>query len=424
MSFEEDDLESGLKIIGEVNPSSRSCAIGFFVRTGSRDENPGESGLSHFLEHMVFKGSETRDSTKVNKELDLIGASSNAFTSEENTVYYGSVLPEYLPRMIDLFGDILRPALREADFAMEKKVILEEIEMYEDQPGWKIFETAKSHFFGTHPLSHSVLGTKESVSALKTTGMHEYFDRRYVAGNVTVAVAGNFEWNKVRSQLMRVCDAWPEGVARRNDIRQTTGTGEFLVEPKADVKQEYVVFVTPGPPAAHHLRYAATLLAMVLGDAGNSRLHWGLVDTADAESADCSYQEYDGTGAYYVSLVCTPEKSEANIAKVQKILAELQAKGITDDELNQARNKALARLVRASEKPSTRMMAIGSDWTYLKHYRSLDEEIRNYEKVNQHSLKQLIDRYSCLHPTVVALGPQKKIVNPFGLTKVREKAKI
>lgn len=122
MSFEEDDLESGLKIIGEVNPSSRSCAIGFFVRTGSRDENPGESGLSHFLEHMVFKGSETRDSTKVNKELDLIGASSNAFTSEENTVYYGSVLPEYLPRMIDLFGDILRPALREADFAMEKRL--------------------------------------------------------------------------------------------------------------------------------------------------------------------------------------------------------------------------------------------------------------------------------------------------------------
>ena len=424
MAFEQDELENGLQIIGESNPAARSCSIGFFVRTGSRDEGLDESGLSHFLEHMVFKGSETRDSIEVNRELDRIGASSNAYTSEESTVYYGSVLPEYLPRLIDLLSDILRPSLRESDFKMEKKVILEEIEMYEDQPAWKIFDTAKTQFFGSHPLAHSVLGTPESVTALTAKGMHDYYKRRYVSGNVTVALAGNFDWGSVRGPLARACHNWEDGVARRNDIRQTTGTGSFTVEAKASVQQQYVVLVNPGPPAAHHLRYAANLLAMALGDSGNSRLHWGLVDTADAESADCSYQEYDGTGAYYVSFVSNGDKAESNLAKIQKILAELQAKGISDDELNQARNKALARLVRASEKPSTRMMAIGNDWTYLKHYRSLDEEIRNYEKVNQHSLKQLIDRYPCLHPTVVAHGPEKKIINPFGAVKAREKAKI
>lgn len=424
MHFEQDELENGLQIVGEMNPASQSVAIGFFVRTGSRDEMPEESGVSHFLEHMVFKGSETRDSIEVNRELDRIGASSNAYTSEENTVYYGAVLPEYQPRLLALLGDILKPSLRTEDFDMEKKVILEEIEMYEDQPAWKLFDTARTKFFGTHPLAHSVLGSKESIQAMTPKQMREYFQRRYVAGNITVAAAGNFEWDTLRSQVESICAHWDEGVARRTEIRQTTGTGEFLVETRDSVQQEYVALVNPGPPAAHHLRYAANLLSMVVGDAGNSRLHWTLVDHADAESADCNYQEYDGTGAFYISFVCNPGKTEANLAKVKALLAELQAKGISDDELNQARNKALARLVRSSEKPINRMMTVGNDWTYLKHYRSLDEEIRNYEKVNQHALKQLIDRYPCLHPTIVAHGPEKKLINPFSAAKPREKSKL
>ncbi len=424
MHFEQDELENGLQIVGEMNPASQSVAVGIFVRTGSRDEQPEESGVSHFLEHMVFKGSETRDSLEVNRELDRIGASSNAYTSEENTAYYGAVLPEYLPRLLELLGDILSPALRTADFDMEKKVILEEIEMYEDQPAWKLFDTARTKFFGSHPLAHSVLGSKESIHAMTADQMRDYYHKRYVAGNITIAAAGNFDWNSYRGQVENICRDWNEGVARRTEIRQTTGTGEFLVEARDSVQQEYVALVNPGPPAAHHLRYAANLLAMVVGDSGNSRLHWGLVDSADAESADCSYQEYDGTGAFYVSFVCNPGNTESNLAKVKEILAELHAKGISDDELNQARNKALARLVRASEKPMNRMMSIGNDWTYLKHYRSLDEEINNYKKVNQHALKQLIDRYPCMHPTIVAHGPEKKLINPFSAAKPREKSKL
>src|SRR6185436_8302149 len=144
-------------IIGEVSPDAHSVAVGFFVRTGSRDESTDVWGVSHFLEHMVFKGTERRNYLDVNIEFDSIGASYNAFTSEENTVFYAAILPEYLPRAVDLLADILRPSLRGDDFNMEKKVIIEEIGMYDDQPMWCAYDNAKKAFFAEHPLGNSIL---------------------------------------------------------------------------------------------------------------------------------------------------------------------------------------------------------------------------------------------------------------------------
>src|SRR3954452_23756789 len=132
MPFHSHVLDNGLQIIGETSPSARSVALGFFVRTGSRDETADGSGVTHFLEHMVFKGTPHRTALDVNRDFDRIGAQYNAFTSEENTVFYAAVLPEYLPHAVDLLADILRPSLRDEDFDMEKKVIIEEIGMYED----------------------------------------------------------------------------------------------------------------------------------------------------------------------------------------------------------------------------------------------------------------------------------------------------
>src|SRR5437764_1125000 len=137
MAFLHHVLANGLNVIAEATPSARSVAVGFFVKTGSRDEEDSAlAGVSHFLEHMVFKGTPRRSSLDVNREFDAIGANYNAFTSEENTVFYAAVLPEYLPRVTDILADILRPSLRDDDFDMEKNVIIEEIGMYDDQPGW------------------------------------------------------------------------------------------------------------------------------------------------------------------------------------------------------------------------------------------------------------------------------------------------
>src|SRR5215475_7785718 len=172
MPFHSHTLPNGLQVIGEISPSARSVALGFFVRTGSRDETPEVAGVSHFLEHMVFKGTPHRSAFDVNRDFDRIGADYNAFTSEENTVFHAAILPEYLPQAVDILADILRPSLRNEDFDTEKQVILEEIGMYEDQPTWAAYDNAKRIYFADHPLGNSILGTPASIKALKRDQMH------------------------------------------------------------------------------------------------------------------------------------------------------------------------------------------------------------------------------------------------------------
>src|SRR6516225_1955776 len=203
--FHRHALENGLHIIGETSPSARSVALGFFVRAGARDEGPGVSGVTHFLEHMVFKGTPKRTAFDVNLEFDRIGSNPNAFTSEENTVFYAAFLPEYLPQAVDILADILRPSLRTDDFDMEKNVIIEEIGMYEDQPMWSAYDAAKRAHFAGHPLANSILGSVKSIKALKRDQMHAYFKRRYVAPNITVVAAGRFPWKQLVALVDKQC---------------------------------------------------------------------------------------------------------------------------------------------------------------------------------------------------------------------------
>src|SRR5437588_7819653 len=211
MPFRHQTLPNHLQIIGETSPSARSVALGFFVRTGSRDETRDVSGVTHFLEHMVFKGTPRRTALDVNLDFDRIGANYNAFTSEENTVFYAAILPEYLPQAVDILADILRPSLRNEDFDMEKKVIIEEIGMYDDQPMMAAYDRPKRIYFDKHPLGNTILGTKESVSALTRDQMQAYFERRYVAPNITVVAAGHFEWKELTTLVAKRCGRWNSG---------------------------------------------------------------------------------------------------------------------------------------------------------------------------------------------------------------------
>src|SRR3954463_5769436 len=175
MQFHHTVLENGLRVIAEVNGRARSVAAGVFVKAGSRDEAPEEAGVSHFLEHMVFKGTPRRDALAVNRDFDRVGAKHNAQTSEEDTVYHVTCLPEYLPRAFDVLSDILRPSLREDDFETEKKVIIEEIKMYLDNPMSVAYEAAKAAHFGPPPLGQSILGSVKSISAMTADQMRSYF---------------------------------------------------------------------------------------------------------------------------------------------------------------------------------------------------------------------------------------------------------
>jgi predicted Zn-dependent peptidase len=409
MSFHKHVLPNGLTIVGEISPSARSAAVGFFVKTGSRDETSAESGVSHFLEHMVFKGTPHRTALQVNYDFDRIGASYNAYTSEENTVFYAAILPEYLPQAVDILADVLRPSLRGEDFDMEKNVIIEEIGMYDDQPMWCAYDNAKKAFFADHPLGNSVLGTKESITALTRDQMQAYYDRRYVAPNITVAVAGNFAWPDVITLIEKHCGQWPTGTAPRGNIKPVTPRAYQQVMTKDKLNQEQVFMLAPAPAADSPERYAADTIAMIIGDDSGSRLYWALVDPGLADAADMSFHDYEGTGSYFTSFSCEPENTQENLAAIQEILREVQQDGVSEEELAVAKSKILSRVVRGSERPMGRMQALGMGWTYLRTYRSVDEELANFDAVTLKDIRAVLDRYPFDKLTVLALGPLGKL---------------
>ncbi len=409
MQFHTQTLPNGLRILGETTPSSRSVALGFFVRTGSRDEEGGVSGVTHFLEHMVFKGTPRRTAFDVNRDFDKIGADYNAFTSEENTVFYAAILPEYLPQAVDILADILRPSLRGQDFDMEKNVIIEEIGMYEDRPAWSAYDHAKRAYFADHPLGNSILGTPDSIRALERDQMQAYFESRYVANNITVVAAGNFPFDQLVPLVDKHCGDWNAGPAPRFGVREAKGAGAFQVITRDKVHQEHVLLVGPGPPADSPLRHAADTLGVIVGDDTGSRLYWALVDPGLADSADMSFHDYEGTGAFYTSFSCEPDNTAQNLTAIHDILAQVQKLGITEVELLQAKNKILSRIVRASEKPMGRMQAVGMAWTYLGQYRSVDDELCSFEAVTREQVREVLDRYPLGQVTTLALGPLEKI---------------
>jgi predicted Zn-dependent peptidase len=412
MPFHSHKLPNGLQIVAETSPSARSASLGFFVRTGARDETPEISGVTHFLEHMVFKGTPHRTYLDVNRDFDRIGADYNAFTSEENTVFHAAVLPEYLPQAVDILSDILRPSLRDEDFNTEKNVIIEEIGMYEDQPGSCAYENAKQLFFADHRLANSILGTVQSITDLRREQMHDYFQRRYIGPNITVTAAGRFEWPDLLQLVEKHCGGWQSGPVGRDCVRETPGSGGFKVVTKEKVAQEHVILMGGGPPADSPLRHAADLLSMIVGDDSGSRLYWALVDPGLAESADCSFHEYEGTGSFYTSFSGEPEEAESNLEIVLEVLRDTRRDGVTEEELQQARNKILSRVVRASERPKGRMIAVGMHWIYQHEYRTMDDELKAYEAVTTKTIREVLDRYPIDRVSTLALGPLTSLKQP------------
>jgi predicted Zn-dependent peptidase len=318
-------------------------------------------------------------------------------------------LPEYLPQAVDILADILRPSLRGEDFDMEKKVIIEEIGMYDDQPMWCAYDNAKKAFFHEHPLGNSILGTADSITALKRDQMQSYFDRRYVAPNITVAVAGNFVWDDVIKLIEDKCRQWPGEPAPRVNIKPVSPRKHQQVMTKAKLNQEQVFLLSPAPAAESHERYAADALAMIIGDDSGSRLYWALVDPGLADSADMGYHEYQGAGGYYTSFSCEPGNTEDNLAIIRDILHEVQTEGVSAEELAVAKSKILSRIVRGSERPMGRMQALGMGWTYLGSYRSVDEELANFDAVTLKDIREVLDRFPFDQLTVLALGPLAKL---------------
>ena len=408
MEFREHILPNGLEVVAECNAEARSTALGFFVKTGARDETDEVAGVSHFLEHMVFKGTPTRSADDVNREFDEMGAHYNAFTNEEHTVFHAAVLPEYLRPALGLLSDILRPSLRDDDFETEKKVIIEEIRMYADQPPFGADDHVRAAHFGRHPLGRSVLGTVQSITDLKVESMRDYFRRRYSPGNIALVAAGQVDFEALVAAAGECCGRWEPFEAGRKVERAAPHTGfECLL--KESSTQEYVLQLANGPGATDDDRFAAKLLATILGDDSGSRLVWELVDPGLAESANLGHGDYEGTGLYMTYLSCEPEQTADNLRRVMEIYQGVEADGATAAELEQAKNKINSRVVLSSERPRGRLFNLGSNWTYRREYRSVKDDLDAVDAVTLDQLVAVLAKYPLTVSTTVAVGPLTEV---------------
>ncbi len=392
MEFKIHKLKNGLTVIGEINKSAKSTAVGFFVRTGSRDEDLKINGVSHFLEHMVFKGTERLSPFAVNEAFDKTGAQYNAFTSEENTVFYAAVLPEYLAEITRLWMEMMRPALRTEDFNMEKNVIKEEIAMYKDQPNFDVMDRCRELYFAGHPCGHSVLGSEESIDAMTAEQMRGYFSQRYTPNNMVAAFAGNFDWEAIRDMVEAGCGGWERFDVGRK-ITDTRGGRDKKRLEKAHLFREHVCIVSPSVSAQSDKRFAAALLSMIVGDDVGSRFFWELVDKAIVETASLDFAPMDGTGANYTYIRCSSENTAKAMEIIIRIFADLTKTGATEDELTKAKNKVLSALVIKNEIPMGRLVDLGFNWTYLGRYRKIEEDVKAIKAVTVAEINTLLKDY-------------------------------
>jgi len=411
MEFREHVLPNGLEVVAECNDEARSTALGFFVKTGARDETADIAGVSHFLEHMVFKGTPTRSAEDVNREFDEMGAHYNAFTSEEKTVYYAAVLPEYLRLALALWADVMRPSLREEDFNTEKKVIIEEIQMYADQPPFGADDHARAVHFGRHPLGHSVLGTVESIEKLPVDAMRSYFERRYSPRNIALVAAGKVDFDDFVAAAEEYCGAWAPFEAGRT-LAPAAPHSSFECMVKESATQEYGLQLANGPSATDQDRFAAKLLATILGDDSGSRLYWDLVDPGLAENATLGHYDYQGVGLYLTYLSCDPEFAAENFQRVLDIYRRAEQEGVTAAELEQAKNKINSRVVLSSERPRGRLFNLGTNWTHRREYRSVKDDLDAVDAVTLEQIAAVLKKHPLSVATTVAIGPLKSLPAP------------
>jgi len=360
---------------------------------------------------MMFKGTSTRSSEDVNRELDEIGSHSNAYTSEEQTVYHAVVLPEYLDRTVELLSDMMRPALRSEDFLTEKQVILEEIAKYDDQPPFGAFEKSMALHFGGHSLGRSILGTRDTVGGMTVDQMRGFFHRQYSPENIALVATGNVDFDRLVELVDRYAGPWPQQPALRDPTRTTNVASQARSEVRQHplATQQYVILVSDAPAADDPRRYAGRLLATVVGDDSGSRLFWELVDTGRAECAAMGPHEFQGTGVLLTYLCCQAQDAEENLSTIHNVLARAQREGVSETELEQAKNKICSHIVLSSERAANRLFSVGGAWLTRGEYRTVREVVDFYRRVTREDIMRTLQEFPLTRYSACAVGPLEEI---------------
>lgn len=400
-------LDNGLQILAQRMPDLESVSLCFCVRTGARDEqDPGIFGVSHFLEHMVFKGTTRRSAEQITLDFNAMGAEFNAFTSQEYTVFYARTLSEYVPNAVDLLSDMMRPRLDARDFDLERNVILEEIARSEDVPTSQAYRKLVQTYFAHHSLGHDVLGTRASIGELNVDQMRAYHQRRYAANNMILAVAGNVEWERLLELAQERCGAWHPGEEGRVAESYVPDTSRTAVVVKPQQKQQMLFLAVPSVSIEDPDIYAAELAVMVLGDGTGSRLFWNIYQKGLAETAAASLSAFDHTGMLVTFASTTPDHAPAVLELLRAELSGLEEDGVQEDELRRAKDKLVSRTVLDGDSAYSRMQNLWYTWIAEGRVRSIDDEMAAIEAVSVEDIRRVLAKYPTAgHLITTAHGP-------------------
>ncbi|MQA82346.1 MAG: insulinase family protein [Streptosporangiales bacterium] len=408
-------LPGGLRVITEAVPNVRSASFGVWVGVGSRDESPSLAGTSHYLEHLLFKGTRRRTAMQIAAEVDAVGGEMNAFTTKEYTCFYARVLDADLPLAVDVVCDMVTSSVVSAgDVDNERGVVLEEIAMNEDDPGDVVHDAFAAALFGDSPLGRPILGTVDSINALTRQQVAGYYRRRYRPPHIVIAAAGNLDHAKVVRQVRSAftrAGALGEPDDRPAPPRAGTPNRHEVGHPVSVVnrrtEQANVVLGTPGMARTDDRRYALGVLNAALGGGMSSRLFQEVREKRGLAYSVFSYaSQYAGAGLFGIYAGCLPEKVDEVLAICRDQLVEVAERGITDDELARGKGQLRGSAVLGLEDTSSRMSRLGKSELVYGELLSVDAMLDRVDAVT-------LDEVSAVATDLLKGRLNLAVVGPF-----------
>src|SRR5919109_2533850 len=371
-------LPAGVRVVTEHVPGVRSVALGFWIRTGSRDETSDQAGISHFLEHLLFKGTDRFSSQEIDEAFDGIGAEVNAGTGKETTSVYSRFLDGHLERAFDVLQDIvLRPAY--PDIESERQVVIEEIAMYEDEPQDKVHDVLAEAIFGKHPLGRPIIGRADVISSVPGPDIAAWHDGRYVPQNIVVAAAGNLEHERI---VELVESAVSEARTSPPRLVSPNGPAPALRFFRKETEQYHLCLGGPGIPRADDRRFALRVLDTILGGSTSSRLFQEVREKRGLAYAVYSYiSHYADSGQVAIYVGTRPDNVSEAFDVIGTELRRLQEDGVSEEELERARENVKGRTVLSMESTLTRMNRLGSSVLMGIPLLSVDEVLAAFDAV-------------------------------------------
>lgn len=404
--FETRELSNGLRIVCEPMPSVQSAALGFLVRTGSRHELPDEHGISHFLEHMCFKGTPRRDSHQVNVRFDELGSIYNAFTSKDHTFYYGWVPAQRTLEQLELLADILRPSIPPDGFETERQVILEEIAMSDDSFEKHVANTLHERVFGDHPLAHEILGDNASLTAMNRAQMLAYHRERYAADNVLLLAAGAIDPSALFSEAERLCGGWNTSAGRRDFPAPAVFAAGVHRAVLPQFQQQCIILVYPSVPEGHADEESVEAFSAIFGGA-NSRCYWNIVQKGICSQAGAAWIAYSDYGMLALYAYGEPDRCDEIVAALRQEAETIARGGVRPDEVQRVKNHRRTQLALEAEAPRSRITQLADDIEVFGRPRSVSERLAAAEAVSQKSIADHLARFPITGESLlISVGPR------------------